>query len=186
MRSRLLQRITQLILSRRLSPDLHMRPRHCNPFILFHMEPRESQIELPVQISMQAMREPPAPLIVTRAVGMTQIIIPINCAELHTILEAHRVTCVSMVTRQVQSVTFGARWYPKRIVLGVPRLPIDIHELDAKWHVITWRQSVQCVIADPEFRLRRAKARGIVVPLEVELLHTVVAALNGHPVVGVT
>lgn len=130
--------------------DTHGRPRNCDPLILHLVEPREPQRVFAVEVGVLAMREPPASLVVGRAVGVADVAIRVHRRELHVVLVVQRVARVASEAGHGQPVAVCGWRHAEVAILCQPRLAVDVFQLDAEGRAVVGRQVMERVVSQPE------------------------------------
>lgn len=99
------------------------------PFIACGVEPRETEGVLAVDVDMLAVREPPAALVVARAVCVRDVPVPVHGRELHVVLVLESITRVAPKPAHFQHIPVVAASDEEVFVFRVPTAAVDIRHV---------------------------------------------------------
>lgn len=104
---------------------------------------------------MLTVREPPAALVVCRAVRVADVSVRVHGAELHPVLVLERVARVAPVTGHVQPVAVRGARDAELVVLGYPVLAVYVPEVHPERRAVVSREVVQRLVPEPELACTR-------------------------------
>jgi len=99
---------------------LHRGSRHGDPLVAVQVEPRQTQVVSAVEVRVLAVREPPARLVVARAVRMARVSVLVGCAELRVVLVGQSVGRVAVEALHAEAIAVALRADHHRLVVGSP------------------------------------------------------------------
>lgn len=131
-------------------PHLQLGRGDGDPLVAVRLEPRQAQVVPAVEVGVLAVREPPAALVVLRAVRVRGVAVAVRRRELHARLVVEGVGGVAAVARHAEPVAVLPRADHHLRVLGEPALAVDVAQLEAQLHAAVRREPVQRLVAQPE------------------------------------
>lgn len=135
----------------RSAAHLHLAPGDGDPLVARAVEPSQAEAVAAVQVDVLAVREPPATLVVGRAVRVADVAVRVDGAELHVVLVVEGVAGVALVAVHPQPVAVRLGAHAELGVLGEPVLTVDVVHVDAQRRAVVGRQPTDRSVAQPEF-----------------------------------
>lgn len=132
---------------------------------------------------MLTVREPPTTLVIACTVRVGDIPINVNGRELHVILILESIRSISIVSGQLQTEAILPGANPKSVVIRKPSIIVDILHHDPKHRTVIVGKMVQSLVTDPKLSGRSAESISIILPGTIKVDRTVLAPLDGCPLV---
>lgn len=127
---------------------------------------------------MLAVREPPPTFVVTSAVCIRDIAVPVDRREFHVVLVLESVARVTCETTHVENEAGVGAAHREAVVLGVPPAAVDVGHVDAHGGAVVRRELVHGLEAEPVFAGGISEAVNVLGELPVELDGAVVPTLQ--------